>query len=755
MVAYNPKSTIEKISHMNRLTLFFLLTLISSSVFAQLQQTKEPPNSPCEVLYDNVSGKIQLRYNGNIIANIQLETQSGNPNVTTKTEKSADINTQIISISGTSVSMIGEIFASNQSIAAETEGVAQKNFPIVRTNIGNPSVNRRNNAIYDRFSDWMIEIKCNQTLKISTLQTKNKNTFQFSCTDNSIEINFRPLFYQKHKGLKYFKPWTYEVKKESITGWCSWWAYYKEFNENDLVKLLQIWKEKQFADFGYRFVQIDDGYGTGIPVGGRFPSNIRSGYYSYGPETWTKWNKELFPNGMHGYVEKVKEAGFSPGVWIGVFFSDNETTEKHPDWFIQDSLGKPFNGPWIGYATNAKNSEAAKTLIQPIFRNSKQAGFEYVKIDQLRHYLYDNMIPNIEYCEKMGYSPDEIFRTYLDIARKEVGKETFMLSCWGVLPQSVGIVDACRIGCDGFGPQTMQQYNSWNGIVWINDPDHCDVFPNYKPAEIGNVTKVEKVESSIDETKLRPSMASIAGGLLMLSDKPEVYQDDNNLEGIKRASPVLPSVPGQLYDYDNSKTSNILNLTLQELIPKDGSLSPIDAEQFGYVCPWWLNEINRNFENWNVLSRMNWTKEELPKEKVNFSDIGIDSNKEYLVFEFWNKEFLGVCKNNFQVNTLQPNGINTFSIREKTNHPQIVSTNRHLSQGGVDLENVVWKNNKLSGKSQVVKNDKYEIYIYIPNGYAIKSAKFNGIHATIINNELTILSFIPAITGEVNWELEF
>ena len=83
-------------------------------------------------------------------------------------------------------------------------------------------------------------------------------------------------------------------------------------------------------------------------------------------------------------------------------------------------------------------------------------------------------------------------RRYFEVIREEVGPDVFILSCWGVLPEVIGRADGCRLGGDGYGPLTLQQYNSWNGVVWHNDPDHCDIRPTWSPAEAGNVANVKQ-----------------------------------------------------------------------------------------------------------------------------------------------------------------------------------------------------------------------------------------------------------------------
>ena len=109
----------------------------------------------------------------------------------------------------------------------------------------------------------------------------------------------------------------------------------------------------------------------------------------------------------------------------------------------------------------------------------------------------------------------------------------------------------------------------------------------------------------------------------MLSDKPEVYEDDMNLVGIRRSSPVLFSVPGQLYDFDASKT-DVLKSTERTAITSGSGKSPIDGDQHGAVCPWWLNEFNLPFDHWNVLHHLNWSASPVGPQRVRFHDIGLD-----------------------------------------------------------------------------------------------------------------------------------
>ncbi len=712
-----------------------------------------PPNAPAQVEWDASGGNLRLTYHGRMV--FQGQVTGGKAELTNAVTAGRGVE-QRLTFTGKGLKLSALAHGSEQMLAAETRGEAQKKFPLVRTSHGQ-SFNLRNNAVYDRKWDWELAAEAGAARLAPAGETAGSRDFSFTVSGDRIELVFRPRFYQKHKGIAFFEPWTYKVREDSITGWSSWFAFLRNCSQKDCDSLLAVWKDKRMADFGYKFIQLDDCYQNELGKGQdrpRFPGTNQS-YPSRGPATWLDWRKDHYPAGIDGFAASCKNAGFEPGLWVGAHITDNETITRHPDWFIRDSAGKPFVGPWISCAVDATNKDAVDALVRPTFAGIRKAGIPYVKIDLLRHYLYDNLNHNTAYCSEHGVTPAQMFRTYLGVARRELGASTFILSCWGVLPEGVGLADACRVAGDGYGPVSMQQYNAWNGIVWRNDPDICDIAPKFKGVGAGNVTKFEPTEVVEGDTVIRPALASIAGAMLMLGDKPEVYRFDRNIEGARRSSPVLFSVPGQLYNFDERKSDALVRVP-RESIKSGTGVAPGDADQHGAICPWWLNEFNiQGVGQWAVLHRVNWGAP-APAATVAFADIGLEADADYLVYEFWTHTFLGIKRGQLELPAAKAHELRSYALRKLENHPQIVSTNRHLSQGGADLVGVQWKGRTLSGRSRVVVGDRYELAIHVPARFALKSATFGGKEAQV-KQEGTLLrvSTTPAATGEVAWEMAF
>ena len=334
------------------------------------------------------------------------------------------------------------------------------------------------------------------------------------------------------------------------------------------------------------------------------------------------------------------------------------------------------------------------------------------------------------------------------MARDELGTDVFILNCWGVRPgiNVIGLADGCRLGSDGFGPAEFQRFNSWNGVIWRNDPDHCDILAEWLKHK--TTMKTFNAREATADSIIQPSIVSMAGGVLMVSDKVEAYQDDSNLEGMKRSAPVLFTVPGQLYDYTQRKPGNY------------------GAPLRGDEAPWWLLEIDRPFDHWSVLARFNWRQKKLdwkrpgrPEEIVRFADLGLTQECEYLVFEFWTQNFMGKFKGSFTAPAQDAsNGLQVFAIREARAHPWIISTSRHISQGGVDLLDVKWNyhNKTLSGSSSVVKEDPYIMTIYVPEGLCVKTVEAKDEDVETENlNRTAIVRMTPSVTRTVSWRIAF
>jgi len=603
----------------------------------------------------------------------------------------------------------GEISAGDEAIACESEP-ADNTLKIVRHVFGK-SNNLLNNAVYERKNDWLLSVdKFYPKVKVTPV---SDNKYNLSVTGWEIVIRFRPQYYQKHRGLSYFNPSEYSVWKKPVVGWCSWFAYFDKITEADIKETADVLSEK-LKPFGLEYLQIDDGYQT-LPIGM--------------PHTWLQPN-EKFPAGLKNLASYIRSKGLTPGIWTNVSFADSADAFKNKALFVQDQQGNPALGNWVGYVMDGGNPQTIHQLISPVYQGLNEDGFGYFKLDALRHLKYEGYNSFKNYFEAKNIDRNEAYRNVVKEVRDKIGKEKFLLACWGIRPELVGLVDGCRIGNDGFSYAGLAQFNSYNNIIWRNDPDH--------------------IVLSEKEAYRSCTATSLTGSLFMLTDKPGKYKTSPLIEAARRTIPVLYTQPGQVYDVDPSRSA----LISQADAEMSGSgPRPFDASSSSSTTGLFELEINKPFENWIVLGRVDERDKALP-----FKDLGLDADKEYLIFEFWTKHFEGTFKKQFIPGKIDT-GFNceVFCFREKLNHPQLLATNRHISCGGFELKEVQWKNNSLFGVSQVVANDNYVIYIHENKGYnfsdiAVKNA---SVTANEKDGDIRRITLLSTGNNLVNWIVNY
>ncbi len=689
-----------------------LLLGLSAGCRKEARPATEPPNGPARI--EIRGGKIAIAYAGRPIFEGETASVTGasavifDTDVFTEKGRVDQIIRFAAETAGEAIRISGTISGGGESFPVEVD--RPKTGPPVVRHASGLSRSRLNRAVYDRGRDWVLSVDANPTVSVSvTGDQPGARTFSLSAQGPEIVLRFRPRFFQKHRGLEFFEPWTYKIWPGSVAGWCSWFAYRDRVTEKDIIETAEVLSEV-LLPFGYEILQIDDGYQSGEGL----------------PDLWLEANAK-FPNGLEWLSRRIKSRGLVPGIWTNVAFKQRDYADAHKDWFLTDREGRLHSGNWIHLSLDGSNPEALETVVRPIYRGLRGSGWEYYKVDALRHLRYEGYNAGSGYFRRKGTDPVKAYRDYVSAIREEIGRERFMLGCWGIRPELVGLIDGCRIGDDGFSYAGLAQYNSFNNIVWRNDPDHVE----------------------LDSDARRSTMVtSLTGSVLLLTDKPAVYRT-GAAEIAKRAAPVLWTLPGQIYDVDPSRVESIWKAGAEV----SGSGPRVFDAGSTARCDLYLLEINRPFENWCVLGRTGESVGTIP-----FKDLGLEPAREHYVFEFWSKKLLGGFAGSFTPGPPDPAlGCQALCIREKLPRPQVLATSRHVSCGGVDLMDVRWKDSALSGTSRVVKGDPYEIFITEPEGFRLAGFEGGAAGAARVEREGRLLrvSLNPDASGDVSWKALF
>jgi len=603
---------------------------------------------------------------------------------------------------GSAAELSGRVYADADSLACDPNGGPE----IVRGSVGE-SRSALNRGVFDRAGDWAISVA---EPALCSVTFEKPGEFAIRTSGSEIRLALDIDFIRNHRGYFHWNP-EKQLWKEPVSGWCSWAAYTSGVTEQNVLDAADL-LTRELKDYGYDIVQIDDGFQT-FNQGDPAPLAPGEGVADF----WLASNHR-FPHGMAWMADQIAARGLTPGICM----SSSLPLGMPDDWYVADPDGKPYKGPWVNYAINGLNADAVESAFRRTFRGLKEQGWRYFKVDTIRHIIYDSYRRVPGYWKSRGEDPELAFRSIFQAIADEIGPSIYMLSCWGTIPEMAGIPDGCRIGED-VGPswdsvlkaaKHTAQFNYLNNIVWLNDPDYmCFRLP-------------------LEQARTWASFIALTGSQLMVSDPPADY-DEPRLDILRKVGPPLFVRPTTL----RSVT------TTPEL---------------------WLLEVYEFVTSYVVLGRFAWSPDGLPKQEITFAELGLDPERSYLVFDFWNERFIGEFANSFPSEEIPEGECRVYAIRRSAGHPQVLSTNRHIGQGAYELEDVTWNadSQTLSGKMKLPPKRPFSIFIHVPDGWKPVRTRPGAAAAPLCEGLLTPhhgqilkLTLASECGGSVEWSAAF
>lgn len=425
-------------------------------------------------------------------------------------------------------------------------------------------------------------------------------------------------------------------------GWCSHQAYATTVSEEAIFDNVASLRAVR-GIMPVEVVQIDDGYQTAIG-------------------DWLILN-ERFPHGMDAVAERIREAGYRPGIWLAPFTvsPNSRLAQQHPDWLVRDESGNPAVGG-RGWGTDLYGLDATHPGAQDWLRRIfalivEKGGYNYLKLD----WLFSGALPGRHHDPSATRA--SALRDGLRIIRETVGDETFLLGCGSPLLSAVGLVDAMRIAPDAAlhwepraGSAAMGQseivsapslrnalrntlMRAWmHPALWINDPGCLPLLERES-----HLTK--------DEMQAFITAAGLTGGVTFFS--PRVSQ--LTLERIEVFQKLLPPMP------ECALPLNYLIHDVPELV---------------------MTQIVRPWGRWLLVGLFN-SGREARDMAVQWSALGLAPDA-YHTTEFWSGTYFGMSKSGVDVR-VAGHGAAVLAIHAKRDEPHLLSTSFHISQGAVEI----------------------------------------------------------------------
>ncbi len=567
---------------------------------------------------------------------------------------------------------------------------------VIRAGIG-PTASKYDNALYNPQNDTAFVINGNN-VEFFYNWTEEKYNCKVQLDSKGVD-----LFIKKHLlAKKYsidFKPLKKRPHYDAPpSGWMTWYSVKFDASEEAVLRNTKF-QQEVLSEFGANTIWVDWEWCHQAYEAERF-----DGVDNFNPDP------KKYPNGLKYVADKIKEAGFIPALWIG-FTNDIGLTEyekEHPE------ISLSHHYTWSGtYYYDISHPEYLNGFLTKALRQVKDWGYKVVKYDTL-----PNCIDAVEVYHGNMFNPDlttfQAYRGMIEKTRQELGEDFYMLSCGGsrdVVLWGVGVFDAARVGPDLFtwagfveNINRVRNFYPLHNIAIINDADNVVLRDEY---------------STYEQAVSRISFVSLLGLPLTLGDDLPLLQSEK-LDLIKRALPVIKTHPT---DFNNAIC--------------DGKTQTICLD------------IATPFESYSIVGVINLTEDQKIRD-LSLSETLRLHDGEYLLFEYFSSEFLGIVDSRIEVK-VDAFDTKIICLRKKLTRPQLLSTSRHITQGAAEIKEMCWDDNTLSITSTLVKNDPYTLSLFVPDEYELVADD----ESFLLENNVLRYTYIPIETKEYTFNFTF
>ncbi|HOX58905.1 MAG TPA: alpha-galactosidase [Candidatus Paceibacterota bacterium] len=500
-----------------------------------------------------------------------------------------------------------------------------------------------------------------------------------------------------------------------INGWCSWFSFFGAITEAEVLRQAEF-AARQLKPFGCEYMQVDDGF-----------------YRAFGD--WE--GNDRFPHGMRWLAEQIRRLGLKPGIWLApyVITEGTDIHRNHAEWLVHHPDGRLrqiapglVEGPKEPqrqtpklYALDISHPGAADWLHKLFDTVANDWGYDFIKVD----FVEWSLLAAERYFDPT-VTKAALYRRGAEIMRRAMGPHRHLLDC-GPGPVTVGLLDSMRIELDQ-PPVTWQQYflhpastapaaakrYYFHNRTWINDADHV---------VLANLTMLQAQAAA--------TIVGLSGGNMISGDRMSDL-DATRLEILKKVFPSCGEAarPIDLFERDRPEVFAL--------------------------------RVRRKFGEWLVLGIFNGDEQSPVEKTIALDRLGLDSGKTYVAFDFWRQKFFGEIRGQFTAR-LEPASVTLLAIHERSGVPQLIATDRHISQGGLELESVTWDTATatLGGMSLGPANTKHNVYLYLPEqhpwaqGDPFMFYDFPGYTLKVTEEHIMRVHVRLGPGGRVPWSINF
>jgi hypothetical protein len=603
-------------------------------------------------------------------------------------------------------------------------------------------------SLFDRATDTAVEFPDHAQLANSERSPDSLDlTLAFS---GSVQVRVLPDYYTKTLGLPFYVPFDDRWFPRPPMVWCSWTSYYGDVTEQAIVRNAD-WLAEHLKPYGFQYVQLDDGYDSGL----------KAGHY------WIEhWDTRKFPHGPKWLADYIKSKGLHAGLWLAPNAYAG-AVEAHPQWYLRDKQGKII----LDYGTPALDSSNPEVLdfLQRLFTTLGEWGFDYYKFDG--EHALPKYIPAVdrEKLHAKDLDPLTAYRNRLEVIRKVIGPTTFVEGCPAGTPlNGIGFFNSYFNGQD--------VYNNWNGMYALFSSINANAFLNHmmvyvmpgEGMELGEPMSVEEARRkrpaavaetarsredpmiglglTLPEARTLVSLVALSGVVYPLAGvMPETPPE--RLALMQQTLPTMPIEPIDLFSRGTDSRWD--------------TFKHVRADDYVHHYPELLDlKVNAKSGLYDVVALPNW-RSVAASRSVSFTDkLGLPADRDCIAFDFWNQKLLGVFRNQMALD-VAGHDTRVVLVHPVLGRPQLIGLSRHIT-GACSIQELAWdsQQNVLGGTSETVTGQKYTLFIYVPDKMSAVKAHASSKRQLEVpvqlerSGALLSVSF-PGGPDPVSWQIGF
>ena len=441
-----------------------------------------------------------------------------------------------------------------------------------------------------------------------------------------------------------------------------------------------------------------------------------------------------FPDGMKSVIDKIHAKGLKAGIRFDPFSVaiDSNLIKEHPEYFLKNRDNKPATVTLEDGTTVALldvSQPAARANIQRRLRQIvDEWGCDLIKANLLSYTIG----PLVEFGDFTWHDKSltsvELYRLGIQLLNqviRESPRETLLEGYNACSAPSIGgfslnyplSTNGSHLGSglwdDSRGLKhaisAHAAYISMHNTAWAN--------------EFGAIAINEP--RPINEVVVAMTAAALSGGIVTCADE------------FSSLNPARAEL-------------------LAKLFPLTGkSATPIDLylNRFPQI---WNMPVEASFDSWNVLGVFNW-RDQIDDVNLDLEALGLDSSKFYLVHDFWNRQYLGVVRGRVALSDMPSRSARLLCLRPERDTPQLISTDIHFTQGGVEILSAGWDRRSQSflAVCKPPRHGKGTLFIHVPEGYVPAGTSCYGANYQYsLNAPIYELTFNPT-NGLVHASVRF